>query len=577
MAFLLFYQILLLLRTAAGFFDDCNVAVSIVRATLLWYDEETATGRFFISLSVSHVIHFQFDASFTFSSTLHIKAGFPLKEKPLPLSRMMVKTKYGGKQRNYKPFFKALAALLVLGMVISIIFTGFVHTLAPTLSYEGPLQPVNDLTFLTDLTWLHAGEVQQEQVIFQEMLTLVANASEFVVADFFLFNDVYDRSDTFPDLTRQLTDALLARKREVPELQVILITDEINHFYGSYEAHHLTRLKEGGIDVVITDPSIAGNSNPLYTGIWTTLITHFGSGDFGLFPNPFGTDAPRVTLRSYLRLMNFKANHRKVLITDEAALVMSANPHDASANHSNIAFRFSGPLAADLLNTEREVAALSGYDISRFPTLSGVDLIATETLGTTQARVLTEGKIREHLLAALDATQEGDSIWMGQFYIGDRMISQALLDAAERGVTIRLILDPNRDAFGIEKSGIPNRPAAAELVEASQGAIEVRWYNTQGEQFHTKLTLIHQGETSLLFGGSANLTKRNLGDNNLETMIKVVTPRNGELSMTVTDYFRRLWGNRGGQYTLPYEAFEDNRTWRQWLYRFQEWSGFSTF
>ncbi|SMP54742.1 phospholipase D family protein [Anoxynatronum buryatiense] len=501
-----------------------------------------------------------------------------MKEKPLPLGRMMVKTKYGGKQRNYGLIFKVLAGILVLIMMVSVVITGFFHSPAPSLSYEGPLQPVSDLTFLADLSWIHGGEIQHEQVIFEEMVTLVANATDFVVADFFLFNDVYDRSDdSYPDLTRQLTDALIARKKEVPELQVVLITDEINNFYGSYEAHHLTHLQENGIEVVVTDPTVMGNSNPLYTGIWTTLISHFGSGDFGLFPNPFGTDAPRVTLRSYLRLMNFKANHRKVLITEEAALVMSANPHDASALHSNMAFRFSGPLAADLLETEREVAVLSGYDSSRFPTMPQVDFIATETQSDTQARVLTEGKIREHLLAEINQTDAGDSIWMGQFYIGDRMISQALLDAAQREVSIRLILDPNRDAFGIEKSGIPNRPAAAELVEASQGAIEIRWYNTQGEQYHTKLTLIHRGENSILFGGSANLTKRNLGDNNLETMIMVLTPRSGELSTTVTDYFRRLWGNRGGQYTLPYEAFEDSRAWRQWLYRFQEWSGFSTF
>jgi hypothetical protein len=31
-----------------------------------------------------------------------------------------------------------------------------------------------------------------------------------------------------------------------------------------------------------------------------------------------------------------------------------------------------------------------------------------------------------------------------------------------------MILDPNKDAFGLEKSGIPNRPVAAELVELNR-------------------------------------------------------------------------------------------------------------
>lgn len=500
-----------------------------------------------------------------------------MKEHPLPLGRMMVKTKYEGKKLNLTPFIKLGALLLILLLGGSVMVQGFMHQLPEGLSAEGPLQPVDDLVFIYDLTYYHGGELRHEQLIFDEMLALIESAETFIVADFFLFNDAYDKSTPYPDLTRQLTEALIARKREVPELKVILISDEINNFYGAYEAAHLTRLKENNIDVIMTDPDVIGNSNPLYTGIWSTFIRHFGSGDLGVFPNPFDREAPRVTLRSYLKLLNFKANHRKVLITDEAALVTSANPHDASAYHSNIAFRFSGPLAADLLATERSVAELSGFDMRRFPTLPEIDVINTETLAETRGQVLTEGKIREHLLQEIDLTNAGDTIWMGQFYVGDRLIVESLLEAASRDVVIRLILDPNKDAFGIEKSGIPNRPVAAELMEESGEAIEIRWYNTQGEQYHTKLTLIHRGEETMILGGSANLTKRNIGDKNLETMVKIKTARDSQVSGDVTDYFRRLWGNRGGQFTLRYEEYSDARSWRHWLYRFQEWSGFSTF
>lgn len=500
-----------------------------------------------------------------------------MKENPLPLDRMMVNTKYQGKRMDLRPFFILAGVLILLLLGVAVMVQGYFHALPDGLSVESRLQPVEDMTFLTDLTYFHGGEVQREQAIFNEILTMVEEAETFIVADFFLFNDAYDKSDTFPDLTRQLTEALIAKKRELPEMKIILITDEINNFYGAYEASHLTRLREGGIDVVVTDPQIIGNSNPLYTGFWSTLIRPFGSGDIGLFPNPFDREAPRITLRSVLRLANFKANHRKVFINETSALVTSGNPHDASAYHSNIAFRFSGPLVADLLMTEKSVAVLSGYEEVTFPTLPVVDAINTALEAQVQARVLTEGKIRDHLLDEINLTQSGDHIWMGQFYIGDRLLVEALLEAAARDVTIQLILDPNKDAFGIEKRGIPNRPVAAELVESSEGAIQVRWYNTQGEQFHTKLTLIQRGDESVIFGGSANLTKRNIGDKNLETMLKIHTPRNSNLANDVTAYFRRLWGNRGGQFTLRYEDYADARTWRHWLYRFQEWSGFSTF
>ena len=505
------------------------------------------------------------------------RTGYPVKETPLPLGRMFVETKYSGKQRNYGLYIKILAVLLLLVLGVTVIMNGFFQELPRGLSIAGPLQAADDMVFLSDLTFLQAGEIRHEQTIFQEMIAMILAAEEFIVADFFLFNDAYNGDEPYPELTRQLTDALIDRKQEVSGLQVVLITDEINNFYGSYEAASLTRLRASGVDVVVTDPAIIGNSNPLYSGIWTTLIKPFGSSEQGLFPNPFGSEAPRITLRGFLRLLNFKANHRKVLITEKSALVTSANPHDASAYHSNIAFQFSGPLAADLLATEKTVAVLSGYPENQFPRLPVIDTVNAPLHAETYARILTEGKIRSHLLEELDRTESGDEIWMGQFYIGDRLVTASLLAAAERGVNVRLILDPNRDAFGLKKNGIPNRPVAAQLVEESAGAIEVRWYNTQGEQYHAKLIMIHRGTDSILMGGSANLTKRNLGDKNLETMVKIQTSRQGLLASEVTSYFRRLWSNRGGEYTLPYESFEDNRRWRRWMFQFQEWSGFSTF
>ena len=51
---------------------------------------------------------------------------------------------------------------------------------------------------------------------------------------------------------------------------------------------------------------------------------------------PLGTEP--ATVRSYLALPNFKANHRKVLVADEGerfrAVITSANPHDGSSRHS---------------------------------------------------------------------------------------------------------------------------------------------------------------------------------------------------------------------------------------------------
>lgn len=164
---------------------------------------------------------------------------------------------------------------------------------------------------------------------------------------------------------------------------------------------------------------------------------------------------------------------------------------------------------------------------------------------------------------------------MGMFYLSDREIVTALKDAANRGVDVKLILDPNKDAFGMEKSGIPNRQVASELTNDS--STEVRWYDTQGEQFHSKITLIKKEQESIIIGGSANLTKRNIGDLNLETNTMVVADNDKDISVDVYNYFETIWNNVDGVYTTDYSTYEDDSLLKKIQYRIQEWTGLSTF
>jgi hypothetical protein len=57
---------------------------------------------------------------------------------------------------------------------------------------------------------------------------IVDQSATFVVADFFLFNDLMGASsEVHRPLSRQLADKLVARKAARPELSVLLITDPI--------------------------------------------------------------------------------------------------------------------------------------------------------------------------------------------------------------------------------------------------------------------------------------------------------------------------------------------------------------
>ncbi|WP_234992956.1 MULTISPECIES: phospholipase D-like domain-containing protein [unclassified Paenibacillus] len=147
-----------------------------------------------------------------------------------------------------------------------------------------------------------------------------------------------------------------------------------------------------------------------------------------------------------------------------------------------------------------------------------------------------------------------------------------------RGAAIRLILDPNEVAFGNGKIGIPNRPVAQELADKSDGSIQIRWYNTDKEQYHVKAMLIAGPEGAVIHNGSANFTARNLDDLNLESNLRITAPSGSRAAMDAEAYFQRLWSNEDAPYTVEYGQYENDTVWiKRVLYRVQDLLGFTTF
>ncbi|HEY6641632.1 phospholipase D-like domain-containing protein [Povalibacter sp.] len=447
------------------------------------------------------------------------------------------------------------------------------------------LDPQN-VQFLTDLTYNDPrGGTLHEHRIFDEVLHIVDEAETFIVADFFLFNDLMGAAEApHRALSRELADRLIARKAAMPELTVLLITDPINDVYGSVPSPLLDDLRRAGIQVVVTDLRELPDSNPAYSALWRLFGQWFGnSPGAGSLPNPFDTEPAKISLRSWLALLNFKANHRKLIVADRAdaqlvALVTSVNPHDGSSGHSNVALRFVGALALDMVTSELGIARFSGWNghiLAAAPEAPPAD-----PTKAVQLAYVTEKAIRDHLLDAIDTSRNGDSIRIATFYLADRGIVSGLLRAAQRNVTVQLILDPNRDAFGRQKDGVPNRPVANELVTQSGERIQVRWYRTHGEQFHTKLALITHGDRLIASLGSANLTRRNIGNYNLEANVAVAVSRQSPLATQMEAYFDRLWNNQGPpgtEFTASFGAYQDTGRTRYWRYRFMEATGLSTF
>jgi phosphatidylserine/phosphatidylglycerophosphate/cardiolipin synthase-like enzyme len=484
-------------------------------------------------------------------------------------------------------FRKRWIAWALLGLWAGIGVWNVTKPMQPGTNVSTPptVVPAADVQFLYDLT--HAppqGERVYEQRIFDEVFRIVDEARSFIVADFFLLNEHMGAAGAaHRPLSRELVDRLIARKQAVPSLSVLLITDPINDVYGGAPSPALAELRKAGIEVVVTDLEQLRDSNPIYSSIWRTLLQWWGnSSSGGSMSNPFTSDGSKITLRSWLALLNFKANHRKLIVADRedgtlAALVTSANPHDASSAHSNVALRFTGALADDIVAIEMSVARFSGWRGHIY-----VAEVEGEPAADEQGIALsfvTEEAIRRHLINAIGATRNGDSVSIATFYMSDRRVLDALLDAADRNVRVRIILDPNRDAFGRQKDGVPNRPVANELVTESGEKIQVRWYRTHGEQFHTKLALIQHGKRFIASLGSANLTRRNIGNYNLEANIALEAAADSPLAIEMLGYFDRMWNNDGPpgtQYTAVFGAYREDDSGKYWRYRLMEATGLST-
>ncbi|MEP7314966.1 MAG: phospholipase D-like domain-containing protein [Pseudomonadota bacterium] len=457
---------------------------------------------------------------------------------------------------------------------------------------EWPL-PTEDLRFLSDVTAADAfGQPVITQQIFDATLALIAESRDLLVLDYFLFNEqggpraelTYGRS--LRPLAGELRAALLARHRADPAMPMLLIVDPINSYYAGHLAPELAELRDAGISVATVNLDPLRDSNALYSAVWRTLFKWWlQPADEGMLPNWLDAGGQPMSLGALARLLNFKASHRKVVITGDGkgslrGIVSSANPHDASSAHSNVALYLEGPALAPLLASELKVAGLAGWRGNIIVPQSPPTVEQEASASVSRVSVVTEGAIRDRLLERLAAAHAGDHVDLALFYLTDRQVVRGLLEAARRGAQLRVILDPNKDAFGFEKSGLPNRQVASELVAASDGAIKIRWYRTHGEQFHTKLASICGSERCWLTLGSANFTRRNLQDFNLEANVNVDTPRSGPLAGQVTQWFDMLWNNRaasGIEFTADLDVYADPSQGRYWLYRFMEASGMSTF
>jgi len=355
---------------------------------------------------------------------------------------------------------------------------------------------------------------------------------------------VLDRSP----VTRELAQRLLARKHLRPHLKIVLVTDPANEAFGGSPAQMLTSLERAGVIVARVRLDRLRDSNPLYSGLWRLA--------FGWWSDPFDETPGRATLPALARSRNSKSDQRQLVVADDGSGGWNAIIAPAGATAS---LTLRGPLARAIIAGELQVAAWSTDD-DRLPVGPSMD---DRGVGSIDARFLTEGAIESALFDALGAAGSGDRLGIAVENFSERRLIAAALRAAARGASLQVLLARNRE---------PNQAVADELLRGGGGRIEIRWYLGSDAASLPRLLLFRHGEDVWMNLGTANYTRRNLGDLNLAASVELRMPVRAAAARAVTEYFSEAWSVAATDPKFAAASAAD-----YWHYRFAEASGLSSF
>jgi hypothetical protein len=332
---------------------------------------------------------------------------------------------------------------------------------------------------------------------------------------------VIDRADQMivldqAPLARETGQHLLIRKRQRPNIKIVVLADPLPEIYGGTPAHYLDSLEQAGIIVARTRLNHLRDPLPWYSAFWRLSI--------GWWSDPYDETAPSAGVRASLRRSNFKADRRQLLVADDGSGGwVSVVPASADGR---IAVAIAGGVARDIAASELKIAAWSTED-DRLPSAPPP---ATLGVGSIDARFLTEGAIRGALVDALSAAGDDDEIRMATPALSDRPLLDAALRATARGARIRLLLDPE---------ALPNRAVADELLREGDGRIEVRWMpsGTPG----ASLAIVRHRRELWINVGAADFTRLSLGDFNLSAAVEFRLQDRAPAARDFVDGFEARW------------------------------------
>lgn len=317
-------------------------------------------------------------------------------------------------------------------------------------------------------------------------------------------------------LARETGQHLLIRKRQRPNIRIVVLADPLPEIYGGTPSHYLDSLERAGIIVARTRLSRLRDPLPWYSALWRMSI--------GWWSDPYDETAPQAGLRASLRRSNFKADRRQILVADDGSGGWVGVAPAASG--AGLAVAISGGVARDMAASELKIAGWSTGD-DRLPAAPPP---ASLGVGSIDARFLTEGAIRGALVDAFSTAVEGDEIRVATPALSDRSLVTAILGAAARGVHVRVLLDTDL---------LPNRTVADELVRDAAGGIEVRWASA-GAMSSSLAIVSHRRELWVSLG-AADFTRLSLDDLNLSAAVDFRLQDRAAVAHEFMDAFEARW------------------------------------
>jgi len=508
----------------------------------------------------------------------------------------------------YRWLLRLLIAALLLAWAAIALWQSY-KRLPPGVHIAGSWHsvPASEVRFLSDLTAADAtGAPLHQRQINAELLRMIAQARDFLVLDGGLFGDLpaagsgASRMRAAAPVAAALTDALLQARQLRPGLLVLLLIDPASTRLSVGNAA-LQRLRAAGVAVVPVDVTRLRAPNAGFAGLWQLCCSWWtASAAAGDWPNPLGVGSAGVSFGLWGGTPGYQRAHRQLLIGDNGAGRLTgmifSRPLNAEASlHTAVALQLTGGSLEPLLESEFVVAQFSGwigggamqehaqrlFELRHQGAAAGINntmTTAADGADAARVRVLSESSIAEALLQRINAAGSHDSIEIAALYLSQRDLVRALIEAAWRGATVRVLLDPGKDGYGFERSGLPNRQVASELLSASDGAVRVRWYRTHGEQFSPGFALIRSAGRAWLMAGSAELSRRDLDDFNLAAAFIAELPGTAAASLDALSWFDTLWYNRaagGTEYSSDADVYTDASQLDYWQYRLLEASGAS--